>query len=549
MTTDNPVFEPKIVFQIIHQLLRLASDRTLKKDDLQFFLKQYQNELMPHNDFLPVLCVTNHPVLKEMIPLVCLYIDSMPIEENILTLDIYIMPGQLNYSQVEEEFGAAHLGLHFFEKELSLVSDVNVAVWQMKIPYPILLMVLKNSDTTSCTVLRLVFQGFNNTPIHKSYWKTIRSNGKSLADSFTMKIMIEMAGFVTLDTQKSNVLNLATEKKRIVAEKEKKHQASIKFTDTLFEHYIHCQATHLHLYSDNKNTSYAMFRQGRSPCLRYPIPSNLVSKVIHRIKHLFKMNCSVMNQSIMDGRYIFNTETSEAIELKAQVTHDKRGEYLIIYRQLETYPVQVLTLDWKNRNQLLVRHLEDLPLYIPLNHLSLSQYQQLPQWLDELIQMGFNVLLNSRARLSDFQSGYACFFNHGMNAYIDKHRLNVLESIRDVFHFDIHIDILSLDDPINLIPRKHWEEYFCAQCCQFFVSYRQSNKEVVCPSCKKKGFPPVHNMNTFSFASYIKGYNGKKCLQKAKSDWILDDGCEYRYYNKSPLRDGAIQLTAEDKNE
>lgn len=197
MNTHSPVFESEIVFQIVHQLSRLASNHILKKDDLLFFLKQYQNEYTPHNEFLQVLCTTYHPLQEKMIPLVCMAIDSMPIKENILTIDIYVLPGQLTYSRVEEEFGTAHLGVCFFEQELSLLAESNVAVWHLPSSNPILLMVPKNTDSTSCNVLRLVFQGFNDTPIQKSYWKTIYTNGKMLADSFMMKVMIEMAGFVT----------------------------------------------------------------------------------------------------------------------------------------------------------------------------------------------------------------------------------------------------------------------------------------------------------------------------------------------------------------
>lgn len=447
MNKHHPTFKPQIVFQILHQLIRLASNHTLKKDDLKFFLKQFQKEQTPKNEFLQVLRVSYYPPIKRIIPLVSMNINSSAIEKNIISVDIYVLPGQLHASTVVEEFGAPHIGMQYFEKGQSLVSNSTITVWNLErgagdgvkqgltlSPDSMLLMVSQASNSTSCNMLRLVFQGINNQPIANSFWETIHDNGKSLSDHD----MIKHRESEKEQARQKNLLN----------------QASLEFTDTLFQQFIQCQASHLHLYTVKQKT-YALFRQGRAPCFRCSVPSTMVENVISRIKILFKMDICITNQYIMHGRYTLNSDASEALELTAQVTPGERGEHITVYRQLKHHSVQILTMDWARRNQLLVRHLEKMPLYIPLKKLKLFQYQTLSLWVNELTQMGFNVLLTSRTRLPAFQSGH-CYFNHWMTTYIDKLGRNTLASIRDIFQFDIHIDILSLDDSCE---RFFWHQY------------------------------------------------------------------------------------------
>jgi len=534
--------DPQPLFQLIQQIAQLTSEKVLKSEDLQFILKHHNLSKYPADEYVQIFSKRVHPITKEIVPEVTIDTSTFSDNQFIHYIDLFIFPLVFKVKVLEEQFGFSQRGYYYPESFDFISSEAHIKSWLLNESNPVLMICSEEIKSQSIHLLRLVLRSEDNTSLDNRYWSDIYSHGRRLADELMTSVFSELSGFK--EPEKAPVVSLAKEKARKEKElKEKREtqqrekQARELVNEILTQAFTHYNASHIHIFYDGEKAS-LLFRQNRTPCYQKTVSPKLSRDVIWWLKNIFNLDISVWNDYFMGiGEYELEVQGEQSIHLKAQVASGNMGEKIIIYQHFQTYSIQSTTLIWAERHDWITKNRNNLPLHLPIKQLTSEYYQQLCLWVEELSQAGVTVLISSKAKLTPPNAGHS--FLDRATFYVDEDRL---KRIIDVFHFDLHIEILSLDKPLDIIPKKLWGEYFCSNCYQVFVSYRKARKDIHCPICDRSDNPPIHSMYSFAFSYYLMSAEGRAEFDKAKTPWILDDGCEQYYYDVSPILEEAKQL-------
>ncbi len=529
--------ELKPFFQFLKQVTRLAAEKLLFPDDLRFLIKERQ----PHNVWIEkpsyVLATKQHVFNKKTVPVIVLEPNLSKNNNSIQSIDLYFTPQLLDNKVLSEAFGPSIFGFYLPEAPSEFIPESHVAIWQ---PYGFessLLIAAQEirKESTYYPCVRLLFNFSEEKRVKGMEWPRLRNLSKQLSEQLLCDLSWELF-FGTVEPAKAPIISMAQEReKRQEKLRQKQKERWIKnetraFVDDFLQHaFIHLKVTHVHIFKV-KEQYHILFRQEREPCYQQSIPIHIERKVIALLKLFFKMDITVKNQYAMDGRYKLEREGDNDIPLKAQVVPGNHEERLIIYREFKEYTLKSAPKNQKNIRTWFLNQWDNRPVYFPLENMSLGRYKKLCVWVEELSQAGFTILLTSKAKLPLPKTGHTLF------DYAQFH-LNeeYIARIVNIYHFDIHIDIQSIKEPTKFLPKKFWSEFFCTHCYQLFITYRKPKKQVHCPSCGSTNYPAIHNMNSFAFSYYLMSVEGRDKIDKAKSYWMLDDGCECHTYDKNPL--------------